>query len=243
MNNGIAQPKLITPGQVKQFGIRLMEAVPTDMLFDRADHLLKSSGGVAKLLHKALLPDNDPNRLLDAWLDMYWLIFQIEPDISKLKIPALKKNFNWLIPCFPEIPTNLVWEAHKERYPCYSYAGDDLEKAVSKDDRTYKKGPYGIWVRDRVEADEEFKDLSANVLRKRSVLGITLDERLRLELFYWVRSRGQHLDTKNITLCAGSRHSLGRVPHVYWDDGRLRVRWYFPVNANPHLRSREVVSR
>lgn len=245
MKHGTAQFKPMTPGQVKELSAKLVQAVPTDMSFDQARALIGAKGEnrVAALLRRALFPESDHiDRLLNAWLDMYWLVFQIEPDISKLKLPAPKDGFNWLIPCFPEIPINMIWQAHEDRYPCYSTIGDDLEEALPENDRTYKKGPYGIWVRDRVEADKELKELSADVLCKRKIAGITLDERLRLELFYWVRSRGQHLDVDNITLCAGSRDSDGSVPHVSWPGDGLGVYWYAPGDADPRLRAREIVS-
>ena len=242
MENGTAQPRGMTPGQMKDVSTALVQAVPTDLTFDQAQAFVGRKKQMPALLRKLMLPDNDPNRQLDMWLDMYWLIFRIEPDVFKLALPASRPGFNWLVPCFPEIPTNLVWQAHQDRYSCYSCVGNDPESAVPENDRSYVKGPYGIWVRDRIEADEKLKDLSANVLRDRRVAGITLDERLRLELFYWVRSRGQHLDIENWTLCAGSRDSNGRVPRVRWSGVKLEVAWCGPGHADPALRAREVVS-
>ncbi len=93
------------------------------------------------------------------------------------------------------------------------------------------------------EPDEEYKDMSANDLEKAGVQGITLRERLLFELLYW-KKEGKHLDIKNITLCSGSRSSVGGVPSVRWfpDYDRLCVNWAGLGRAVGPLRSRAVVS-
>lgn len=42
----------------------------------------------------------------------------------------------------------------------------------------------------------------------------------------------------------GSRYQDGNVPNVNWnpDNGKLKVNWYNPQNANDNLRSRAEVS-
>jgi hypothetical protein len=100
---------------------------------------------------------------------------------------------------------------------------------------------YEICVRERVEADEELKNRSANDLKSEGIPGITLEERLQLELDYF-KETGGHLDTQNITLCSGSRNALGGVPRVDWYNGRLCVLWCHPDTRNDDLRSRQVVS-
>ena len=94
-----------------------------------------------------------------------------------------------------------------------------------------------------MEADESNKNLSANQLAKRNHKGITLLERLLLEMGYFLAT-GKHLDEKNVTLCTGSRDSVGGVPYVYWnsDDRKVYVRWYHPGDSDGGLRSRSAVS-
>ncbi|MCX6766489.1 MAG: hypothetical protein NT170_01765 [Candidatus Moranbacteria bacterium] len=117
-----------------------------------------------------------------------------------------------------------------------------LPDEIVESERTAENGHYAVWVRARVEADDEFKNLSANDLKKQGHKGITLEERLVLELFYFWKS-GKHLDIQNVTLCAGSRYSDGNVPNVNWNDDKLNVNWYNTGNANDNLRSREEVSK
>lgn len=91
------------------------------------------------------------------------------------------------------------------------------------------------------EADENLKNLSANDLTRKGIVGITLRERLFCELDYFKRTK-RHLDIKNITLCSGSRHPYGRVPSVYWDGDEVSVDWCHPAHQDDNLRSRAVVS-
>jgi hypothetical protein len=53
----------------------------------------------------------------------------------------------------------------------------------------------------------------------------------------------QHLDVKNVTLCAGSRDADGGVPDVDWGGGgvKLHVDWYSVGSADPSLRARAAV--
>jgi hypothetical protein len=91
------------------------------------------------------------------------------------------------------------------------------------------------------EADPENAGKSANDLDQSKC--ITLRERLLFELEYFKRE-GKHLDVNNISLCAGSRHSGGYVPHVDWSSDRREVfvGWCRPGSCRDYLRSRSVVS-
>jgi len=124
-------------------------------------------------------------------------------------------------------------------FPCWRWTNDDLDALVTSD-RTSNQA-YSVQVRNRVEADEELKNLSANQLQKQGIKGITLLERLVLELDYF-KETGQYLDVINTTLCSGSRSSDGDVPRVGWRDGGLGVSWCGPDRSDGSLRAREVDS-
>jgi len=183
--------------------------------------------------------------ILGEWHEMYWKIFKIDPGLDRVTMPETRPGFGWAVPRVPEISTNLLWEAYRERWNIYSYAGGDLETAVPTNDRHYSRGPYGIWVRDRREADEELKNLSAGDIVGKKLATMTLDERLALGLFFATRvSLGLHVDVEKVTLCAGSRDRDGNVPYVHWHAGRreLYVSSCRVRRAYPSLRAREVVS-
>ena len=83
--------------------------------------------------------------------------------------------------------------------------------------------------------------LKSYELEKEGIKGITLLERLQLELDYF-NETGKHLDIDNLTLCSGSRYSDGSVPYVDWvsSDSTMRVGWCYPDSRNDGLRSREI---
>ena len=99
------------------------------------------------------------------------------------------------------------------------------------------------YFRANIEADEEHANKSANQLEKENIPGITLRERLLLELQYFCVTGG-HLDIKNYTLCSGSRDLGGIVPFVSWLGAfdRLDVGWSSVGYCSDYVRAREAVS-
>lgn len=174
------------------------------------------------------------------WQKFYQEVFGIAVDLSAVAIPDEKLGFGWVVMVADGLVLNQVWAKCKEKFPSYFYLGDDLDKAVPVNDRTTETA-YAKRFRDRVEADEELKDFSADQLKKRHVQSITLLERLLLELWYFWKTGGQHLDIQNITLCAGSRSSSGGVPRVCWGRDRLGVGCYGPDGRHGDLRARAAV--
>ena len=120
---------------------------------------------------------------------------------------------------------------------------DDLDQEVTHNDRDPKNGSYAIQVKATVEADQDLKNFSAHKLKEQGHQGITLLERLLLELSYFLTT-DQHLDAENITLCAGSRLRGGGVFEVGWDpyNRRVLVFWCYLGYRDDSLRARTVVS-
>jgi len=195
----------------------------------------------AKVVKYVQLGGYEPQILVSEWENFYQRVLGITVDLSRVEIPSHqpKKDFSRIVMVAESLTLNQVWEVCKKRFPAWSYYGDDLDKAVLINNRTTIKS-YAIRIRDRQEADEELKNLSANQLSKKGIPGITLLERLLLELKYYDET-GQHLDLQNITLCNGSRFLFDRVPLVRWHDGRFDVIWFYPADAYYGLRSRAVV--
>ena len=150
----------------------------------------------------------------------------------------------WTIPVIKGVSSNKVVAAlRKLGVDVYLYA-EDLDKEVQTNDRDPpSNGSYAVSFCRTVEADEELKNLSANDLAKQNHKGITLLERLLLELGYFLAT-GQHLDVVNWTLCTGSHSQDGGVPRVYWSSGDrgVHVDWCDPGSHGGCLRSRSVVS-
>jgi hypothetical protein len=169
-----------------------------------------------------------------------WQVFY-RCDFSDINIPAQKEGFTRLVIVAQGMDLQRAFSKCKQMFPSGKYGGGSLDTAVPTNDRDSKNGSYAIWMRDRVEADEELSNKSANDLKQESIKGITLLERLLLELKYFGET-GKHLDLKNWTLCSGSRYSDGSVPCVYWGVGKLEVDGDTVDFRDPRLRSREVVS-
>lgn len=182
----------------------------------------------------------DPRKV---WGKIYKEWFDLEKDFSNLKIPKhynSKKHF--LVIVAQGVAINHVFSAIRKKFEVYLYA-EDLNYNVKQNDRTAEGGDYIVLFKRNIEADEEFKNLSANQLKTAGHKGITLTERLLLEVLYFTKTK-KHLDIVNWTLCSGSHDADGRVPHVSWnsDYDELYVDWYYPAYSYDLLRSRAVVS-
>lgn len=125
-------------------------------------------------------------------------------------------------------------------FKVWRYTDADLDELVTSDRSSLEA--YEVSFKASVEADESLKSISANDLQKKGIKGITLMERLQLEIDYF-RETGKHLDIENWTLCSGSRGSGGRVPYVGWygDDSAMDVGWDDLDVRDASLRSRECV--
>ena len=178
---------------------------------------------------------------LGEQLRFYREVFDLDVDIADLKLPSERDGFGWLLLVPKWASANLAWAKCWARFKsCNSYLGDELNKTVPTNERDPAKlGTYAIRFRDRVEADEEWKDASANSIVTKKISTITLLERLLLELWYHWKTCGKHLDIVNWTLCSGSRSSDGRVPDVNMSGGGFSVDWSRPDSSGGGLRPRE----
>jgi hypothetical protein len=192
------------------------------------------------------IAQTDAEQLAD-WRRFYVEVLQMPSDnLPDPTLPTLV-GFGWLVVIRKGLTLNKVLETMRTHMKVYSYIGDDLDKGVPKNDRTADRD-YCVRIRTRIEADEELRMLSANQVSEGGIKGITLLERLVLELFYFWKTGSQtdlnkrHLDVENVTLCSGSRYSDGYVPRVGWHvgHGEVCIRWYYPGYSDGHIRTRAV---
>ncbi len=174
---------------------------------------------------------------LDAWAKLYLEEFGIILGTSEIRIPIHRDGWNRLIVVAQGLTSEKIYQVMNKKMSVWKYS-EDLNGVVSvrKTDKAY-----AVWVRDRVKADEELKNKSANDLKKDGTDCITLEERLLLEMMY-LQETGKRLDTDSLTLCAGSRYANGRVPRVYWGGGRVNVDWCSSDYIPEFMFSRAVVS-
>ncbi len=184
--------------------------------------------------------DTTPADWRQEWQKFYQEVFGLTTDLSGVELKDGPGGFGWAVFVAQGITLNQAYAKCRDRFPSSSTYGDDLDKAVPENERTAATA-YAKRFRNRVEADEENKNLSANTLTKEKIQGNTLLERLLLELWYNWRTGGGHLDLLNWTLCAGSRFHDGGVPCVGWGDGQFQVSGYRPDYAGEYFRGRSAV--
>lgn len=191
------------------------------------------------------LPATAPVDICDRvlwWSAHFRKLYRINPDFSSLYIPEHPTGFDRLV-IVPKGLTHRKWVEAASAIHAVELYNQDMDSCVVHDDRTPKDRSYGIWIRDRQEADEELKNLSADALKEQEVSGITLLEREVAGTGYLFDEQC-HMDVENVTLCSGSRCSGGDVPSVHWNvfNRRLYVGWADGGYANDDLRTRAVVS-
>ena len=168
-------------------------------------------------------PDTD---LLLEWERFYLHHFDLIYDFASLTVPVSPGD-GWKLLIIAETRLEDLYAACKKSFPCWLWTDGNVDSIVTWNERDSKNGPYGIWIKDNVEADEELKNLSATDIKEKGLATETLAERLIHELKFFTETGG-HLDMKNVTLCAGSRDSFGAVPGVCCRDGEMRVLWSPP---------------
>jgi len=176
--------------------------------------------------------------LVKDWQVFYDDVFGIKVDFSDLVIPEKRVDFDRLVIVVQELRLQRFYDKCEALFPCYKWTDDNLDLVV-KSERISANGLYAVWIRDRVEADEELKNLSTYDLIQQKVAGITLEERLVYELKYF-KETGKHLDVRNVTLCTGSV-AAGGIVFVGFYNGKMRVRCCYIHNHNNDLRSRQVI--
>lgn len=181
---------------------------------------------------------------IESWQKFYLKYFGLVVDFSQVKIPTNLADFLRIIFIAEGLKLSDVLKAMtKAGIKWWTYSvNDDLDKIITENVRNPTTA-YAIRIRERVEADEELKDLSANQLKERGVNCMTLLERLVYGLKYF-SEMGKHLDIVSWTLCVGSRDSDGYVPSVAFGPGgdRISVYCWRHVDSVGSLRSRQAVS-
>ncbi|NCN25569.1 hypothetical protein COT94_00010 [Candidatus Falkowbacteria bacterium CG10_big_fil_rev_8_21_14_0_10_37_14] len=186
-------------------------------------------------------PSQDDKAIKLWWTNFYKKYFGSSVDLSNVKIPDHQEGFDRVLIVAKDLKITQVLHVLKSHMKVWLYKNDLCDKDVPVNDRDSKKDSYAVRFRNRIEADEELKNRSVKDLKDDKISGITLLERLLMELAYFEET-GKHLDIDNITLCSGSRYSNGHVPNVHWHDDELSVNLCFLGYSFDDLRSRAVVS-
>lgn len=254
MSNG--NVRTITEGQRFELAAALVKAVPhmASMPCEVAQRWIGDQSSLIGALSAALIPVVANQENIQVSLAPSTTCFDWSKVYKTLGLPDRFKKFVdenpvenmpgfWDVPVVEGLTVNGVVEALKDSEVALWLYVNNLDDNVTTNDRHPKNGSYSVRFKANVEADEDLKGMSAQNLESKGIKGITLLERLLLELGYFLAT-GKHLDVKNVTLCNGSRSSGGYVPCVDWDaDGRkLDVNWYAPDSRSDSIRSRAAVT-
>lgn len=176
------------------------------------------------------------------WAEVYLKYFGLTVEFADVVVPDDPDGFDRVIFIPKGLTIVQAIRALRKKFNVWTYV-EDLDKDLIENVRVADKN-YAVRLRERKEADEELKFLSAKQLKERGYNIVTILERLVYEFKYYDET-GEHLDIVNWTLCAGSRGSGGHVPVVNWSSlsDKLRVHWHNPVHAFGQLRGRSVVSK
>ncbi len=181
------------------------------------------------------------DEVCDYWIGLWRKNFGIKnPDFSSLTPFVAHPGYRPLmIPKHELVTEQHLYDSCRERFECWKYTNNSLDKVVVNNGRDPRKGSYVAWFRDRIEADEELGNLSAVELKKRKISGITLLEREIMEYDCFNRTNS-HLDIDSMTICSGSRYICGDLPRVRWDGERFFIHWFFTDRAEAIMRSRQL---
>ncbi len=177
-----------------------------------------------------------------GWWTALWAEFGFTVDPTSITLPTVPAGFGPVrLGVIPQgLTIQKAWEIAESLFPCKNWIDGDLDKAIPTNDRKTDKA-YAVAFRDRPEADEEFKNLSANDLKARNHKGITALETIVDEVGFYKKTGG-HRDIQNVTLCSGSRSSDGFVPRSRWYDDVFLLYWLLAGYRDDNLRSRQAVS-
>lgn len=189
-------------------------------IFDQADGMpIKLKYGEAQKLINTIIELFGKTPEL-AWSKIYNDYFNLDVDFSNIIIPSFyDPNKHFAIIVAKCLTPNRIVTAMHQFFDVYINCSEDLNGEFSVNDRVADDNYVVIF--NRVDFEENLRNLSAKELTEKNIKGITLIERMLLEIMYYSQT-GKHLDVGDEvgTLCSGSRNSRGLVPCIHWLPGR-----------------------
>ena len=179
------------------------------------------------------------SKQLSDWITFYKKYFNLELETANLQFPDHQEGFDRLIIVAKGLTRNQVFSVCERQFSCRRYV-EDLDNTIKPDERCAQNGAYAIWVRDRVEADEDNKNQSFNKRRAQGCDDENILERMVHELKYFDET-GKHLDINNWTLTSSLCADRGAVS-AGWVIGKFCVDWFDPDSSFGSLRARSAVS-
>ncbi|MBI5798616.1 MAG: hypothetical protein HZB10_01655 [Candidatus Yonathbacteria bacterium] len=176
----------------------------------------------------------------EDWRKFYQKYFSLDVNVADVSIPEKPTEGDWcLLVIARGLTLNQVYDCMSKAFGCSRYS-NDLDASITKNVRDTKE-TYAIWVRVGVEPDEKYLGKSANQADPDMKIGVTLLERMLLEIVYFYE-KGKHLDVVGWTRCTSSRDADGNVPCVSLSGDKVLVGWDNPGYSGTQGGLREAVS-
>jgi len=137
------------------------------------------------------------------WEEFYRRLFGISVDLSSVKIPPRIAGYDRLIVVIPEMTMRTLFDKCNEMFGIWKYFKGEIDDNFVQSQRSAAKGAYAIWTKDAIGPDEELKNISKKEFGAKAFCGMTLPERLLMELKF-NNETGDHLDAGSATVCSGS---------------------------------------
>lgn len=228
--------------------VGLVVEVVTAIFMQMAEAELQSWVGKKKSIRKQLREMFNQTDLFaeekEVWRKFYQKYFQFDLSVAEVRIPEKPTEGDWrLIIVAQGLTLNQVYKRMNKTFKCGKHF-EDLDASVTKNARDTKEATYAVWVHAGAEPDEKYLGKSTNQADSDMKIGITLMERMLLEIIYFEET-GKHLDIGGWTMCTGSRIGDTGVPSVKCDlfgDHKFSVHWYLLGDAPARGGLREAVS-
>jgi hypothetical protein len=246
MSDETAFEKPATLGQLKEIIATLVQAIPAQLSSDDAQRIIEEKrllvsevqkvfawrrvqeqfdldAHLAKARADMMIRESARGTAvqIEEWAQFYREIFDLNVHYSEVNIPARPSGFYRLIVVAQGLTLKRIIEVARKHFPVD--LGGDSRRYFSTDEETrgtHDRLPtqsYCVWVRDRIDPDEEYVYVRPGVLARDGVKCITLLEHLLFHLKYF-RETGKFLDRNaRQTLYAGSHYSDGGVVAVFVD--------------------------
>lgn len=223
MKNGAKSQK--PSSKIEQLGSLagfIVDFLSTILNFDQVKYWLDHKNLLKKKLREVFSITDEFFDVREDWKNFYKTNFNWDVDFSLVLIPNRPEGNFRLLFIAKGMTMNRAFDRCKALFKSWRY-NDDLDTAIPKNIRTASEH-YAVWVRDGVEPDVEHLGKSTNQVDPDMKIGVTVLERVILELKYFSET-GNHLDIKGVTFCSGSRYSGGGVPRAYWYGDKFKVNW------------------
>lgn len=165
---------------------------------------------------------------VDTWIQFYQDVFNLHLDLAQVEIPCIEPVFSWRMIIAHTLTYELLHEVLTNTLTtCSKCEMQDFHNhiRVMQDDRSPRQRTYSFLIRNTIEADSVHRNKPVLSFQEQKLRGITLLERLVLELFFWYQNQ-KHLDLSGFTVCSGSRWDNNSVPLIGVGgvpDGPIRI--------------------